>query len=228
MEIKERIEAIKPYFENCCFADDRFVVVVKFGDNWTIPRPEMLTGKYGIAFEINQETGEGHFGIAMDGDYNVIFDIIDMIIKKNKENEAKRELLAENLKKLNALFEEEKQRFIVEKERLKSLFADKNNSLEFLRGVEVMGEARKSNVIAERQGKVTLNIEDDDSIESSSVVTTEEEPMSEIGATAIESVEKKETVTTEQEEVIPQAKRGRPAKNNGNSLLNKAMNLAKK
>ena len=131
MNIKDRLERIKEYFQGMEMKDELFIVSVKYPDKWGAYPSEDNT----IKIAQSEDVANLYYYYANFTNVNVedIFDLIESTIKDNLDAAKKLQLLNE--------------KFLL----LKDLFA--NNTLEDLQRIEIKipykKSRRKKNMIAE-------------------------------------------------------------------------------
>lgn len=115
MEINERIENLKPYFQsfNVIAEDDASYVLMRFPGNWLMPDEKMLKEVYLV--EIASRPEGIYFFTEIKNGMDKLFGCAEFVVQYNKNIEERKYLLKERMNELTKIFASEKL------ERLKTL-----------------------------------------------------------------------------------------------------------
>ena len=109
MDIKERIEKIKPYFQGMQVANiqDQSIiyVIVKFPPKWIID--EEIPNKYGVSISQGNNPGEFYFCVEMEKGFDMVFEAIESNINKMLTAQERAQLLRQKVSELQELFMDE-------------------------------------------------------------------------------------------------------------------------
>lgn len=106
MQEIERINGLKPYFQQLNVEGDNVYIWAIFPESWIIPTTEELNETYGVNDVPNdKENGGGIlFYTKMDRGFSPVFDAVEYVVAYNKTLEEKNNLLIEYANKLRDLF----------------------------------------------------------------------------------------------------------------------------
>lgn len=106
MQEIERINGLKPYFQQFNVEGENVYIWAIFPESWIIPTTEELNESYGVNNVPNdKENGGGIlFYTKMDRGFSPVFDAVEYVVAYNKTLEEKNNLLIEYANKLRDLF----------------------------------------------------------------------------------------------------------------------------
>lgn len=109
MDVKERIEKVKPYFRGMQVENieeqNIIYVIVQFPPKWIID--DEIPNKYGVSIAQGNNLGEFYFCVEMEKGFDVVFDAIESNITKMLTAQERAQLLKQKVTELQELFMDE-------------------------------------------------------------------------------------------------------------------------
>ena len=109
MDVKERIEKVKPYFRGMQVenVDEQSIiyVIVQFPPKWIID--EEIPNKYDVSIAQGNSPGEFYFCVEMEKGFDVVFDAVESNITKMLTAQERAQLLRQKVTELQELFMDE-------------------------------------------------------------------------------------------------------------------------
>ena len=105
MDVKDRVEKLKPYFGTLSISDGAICVVTRFPETWWLSDPQPLRDQ----FKCEMVTRDGcvFFMTELENGFDTVFDCIDYIIDTNNAILEKKALLEAKANELTELFVKE-------------------------------------------------------------------------------------------------------------------------
>ena len=104
MNLNERVKKIGTYFQFMNVSMDAYYILTSFPNKWVVPSNASDTVKI---MKKDDSPDTYYFYTDFNNGYEVLFDVIDEIIRQNKEIEEKYKLFNAKLNELKTLFENE-------------------------------------------------------------------------------------------------------------------------
>lgn len=109
MDVKDRIEKVKPYFRSMQVetVDNQSIiyVIVAFPPKWIID--EEIPNKFGVSIGQGSAPGEFYFCVEMEKGFDIVFDAIESNITKMLTAQERAQLLRQKVTELQELFMDE-------------------------------------------------------------------------------------------------------------------------
>lgn len=105
MEVKERVERIKPYFVTLSVSDGAICVVTRFPETWWLSDPQPLRDQFHC--EMVAKDGCVFFMTELENGFDTAFDCVDYIVDTNNAILEKKALLETKANELTELFVKE-------------------------------------------------------------------------------------------------------------------------
>lgn len=105
MEVKERVEKIKPYFGTLSISDGAICVVTRFPESWWLSDPQPLRDQFKC--EMVCKDGCVFFMTELENGFDAVFDCVEYIIDTNNAILEKKALLEAKASELTELFVKE-------------------------------------------------------------------------------------------------------------------------